>query len=392
MRVYRRFREYRGLLITLYSYTILRGIGRSGYMILYPLYVLSIGYNTSDLGGIATYASLILLPILPMTGYLVDKGWSREILFLSGFSMGLSLIIPVLYPSYISLVVAYSLSYLSLLLFSPSRNRMIGLTIPEAYMGRIYSLFIIVFNSSRIATSFTIGRLTYLGYGYLMLIIGLLSMAGSVIIYIFLIKMFREERVRGLSLAECLSEYRGILGIGRNILPLLLFSLIDSFAWRLWFPMLNAYLKQYKGLTDPEIGDYNTLVGIAMLITAYAAGHLTDILKPIRALAVYEFIGATGVAILLSDKPLIYASSILIGFSIAFWVSAYNTLITLIHGVSRTGRVRALTDTMRSISGVPAPILGGELLLINPTYPYTLSISLMILSVAMLRYIRYSSG
>ncbi|WP_204281209.1 hypothetical protein, partial [Proteus mirabilis] len=47
-----------------------------------------------------------------------------------------------------------------------------------------------------------------------------------------------------------------------------------SFAWRLWFPLLNAYLKEYRGLADPIIGDYNTVIGLSMLVTSYFAGVL----------------------------------------------------------------------------------------------------------------------
>ncbi len=387
--MYNYYSRYKGLLSVLYGYTILRGIGRSGFMILFPLYVLSIGYTTAELGGIATYASALVLIILPFTGYLIDKGWSREILFISGIGMGLALILPVIYRSYFSLVVSFALSSLSLLLWSPSRNRLIGLVIPSTYMGRVYSLFIVMFNTSRIFTSFSIGRLTYLGYDKLMLIIGFISLIGSLLTYLAIIRVFHEERTSGIDTRGFFREYIELFKLSRNILPLVLFSLIDSFAWRLWFPMLNAYLKQYLGLTDPEIGDYNTIMSIAMLITAYIAGHITDVVKPVRALVIYELIGVFGVLFLLTGKPLVFISAGLIGFSISFWVSAYNTLITIIRGVSQTGKLRALTDTIRSISGVPAPRIGGLLLGLNQSYPFMLSSILMVSAIFILKYVKH---
>lgn len=145
---------------------------------------------------------------------------------------------------------------------------------------------------------------------------------------------------------------------------------LDSFGWKLWLPLLNSYLREYKMLSDPGIGDLNTALSFAMMITAYLAGHITDRIKLAGALPIYEVIGALGVAFLPADKPLILAASIFTGFSIFFWASSYSKLITLVYEVGRAGGLRALTDSVRSTAGVPASKIGETLLSINTIYMF----------------------
>lgn len=62
----------------MYFYTLLRGIGRSAFMILFPLHLLSIGYSTESLGGVVTSSALIMVTILPIVGFATDKGLEQR--------------------------------------------------------------------------------------------------------------------------------------------------------------------------------------------------------------------------------------------------------------------------------------------------------------------------
>jgi DHA1 family multidrug resistance protein-like MFS transporter len=385
------FRDRRGrtALITLYGYTFLRGAGRASFFFLYPLYLVSIGYSLVDIGTIATISSALIILILPLVGYFVDHGWSFEILLLSGLSLALSLLIPPFIHTYSFLVLAYMLNMLSLFLWSPSRNKIIGVLVPENLLGRIYSLFVILFNSSRTLMPFILGRLTSVyGYTYLMLIIGIFMLIGSIIVYIPLYGLRGIFRRKSISRSDLINSYKSMFMFDHSILPIIMFSLIDSFAWRLWFPLINAYLKEYRGFSDSVIGDFNTVFGLSMLITSYIAGAITDYVKPIKALILYELMGASGIMIVNLPYPYIYISAVMLGFSIAFWVSAYNTFITIVYGVEKIGRLRVVTDSARNLSGIPAPQIGGFLMSINPLITFTSSALLMFLAIMPLKTIR----
>ncbi|ADI32179.1 major facilitator superfamily MFS_1 [Staphylothermus hellenicus DSM 12710] len=380
-------------LISLYIYTFIRGAGRASYMFLYPLFLISIGYSTKDLGLIATIASALIIVILPIIGHLVDLGWAIEVLFLSGLSLSLALIIPVIYPSFYSLIISYALNMLSLYLWSPSRNKIIGAIIPQILLGRVYSLFVILFNSSRTITPFILGRLTEtFGYEYLMIWMGIFSFAGTFIVYLILVLRQNMFSRAPIGKADVINSYKAMLAFDKSVIAIIIFALIDSFAWRLWFPLLNAYLKEYRRFTDPIIGDYNTVIGLSMLVTSYFAGVITDRIKPIKSLIVYELIGAVGILLINLPHPYIHLSALLIGFSIAFWVSAYNTLITVMYGVEKIGRLRVLTDSVRNISSIPAPQIGGYLMSINPLITFTISALLMSIAIIPLRKIRVKTS
>lgn len=385
--------EKKTTLLSLYIYTFIRGAGRASYMFLYPLFLISIGYSTKDLGSIATIASALIILILPIVGHLVDLGWAIEVLFLSGLSMSLALILPVVYPSFYSLVISYALNMLSLYLWSPSRNKIIGTIIPQILLGRVYSLFVILFNSSRTVTPFILGRLTEtIGYGYLMIWMGIFSLAGTIIVYVILILRQNMFSRTSIGRADIINSYKVMFMFDKSVITIVLFALIDSFAWRLWFPLLNAYLKEYRGLADPIIGDYNTVIGLSMLVTSYFAGVITDKIKPVKSLITYELIGAAGILLINLPYPYIHLSALLIGFSIAFWVSAYNTLVTIMYGIEKIGRLRVLTDSARNISSIPAPQIGGYLMSIDPLITFIMSALLMLIAIMPLRKIRVKTS
>jgi len=260
----------------------------------------------------------------------------------------------------------------------PSRTKLVALLVPASILGKTYGVLSMLFNASRTTTPFIMGRLTWLGYGYLLLVAGSATLILSTTTYILLKIMIKVEKTN-TSHRELLDSYKQLFTyFGWDALPLVLFVGLDGFAWRLWFPILNAYLKQYRGLGDPEIGNFMSLLGLSMLFTSYIAGIVTDKLKPRRSLVIYEFLGAFGIALLLMDYPILYGGAILFGFSIAFWVTAYNSLITIVYGYESIGRLRALTDTTRTIATIPAPQIGGYLLLVNPILPFIISMTTMI--------------
>ncbi|MCD6301307.1 MAG: MFS transporter [Staphylothermus sp.] len=375
-------------LFILYVYTLIRGAGRASYMFLYSLYLISIGYSTKDLGLIMTLAAASIVLILPIVGYLVDHGWSSEMLFLSGISMALSLIVPVLYPSFPFLILSYALNLLSLYLWSPSRNKIIGLIIPPVLMGRIYGVFALLFNSSRTITPFILGRLTeVLGYGSLMLWMGFFSLVGSIIVYVCLLRYGNTLTRTPLNKLDLVSSYKAMFSFDRSVFPVLLFAVIDRFSWRLWYPLLNAYFKEYRLFDDAVIGDFNTLIGLSMLVSSYLAGSITDVIKPTKALIIYELIGVAGLLSINLSYPYIYLSALLIGFSVAFWIPAYNTLITVMYGVEKVGRLRVLADSARNVTSIPAPQIGGYLMSVNPWITFMLSAFLMLSAIIPLKKI-----
>ena len=376
-------------LLPVMFYNATRGFGVASFMLLYPLYLLSIGYTTSDIGLFATLGAIPVVLLIPLFGYLVDNGFSREVLFSSGVFLSLALILPTLFPTYPVLILSYTLLNTSMYTWMPSRTKIIAYLVPATMLGRVYALFIIPFNSARTATPLVLSRLTYIGYDKLMLTIGTLLLVTSTLLYMLLRVKVEEPVSKSFHVSGLAENYRNLFTFfGKSALPLVLFVSLDSFAWRLWFPLLNAYFKQYRGFGDTQIGDYMTLQSLAMLIASYTAGSITDKLRPVRSLAIYEVLGVLGVAALQLNPPYTFIAAIILGFSIAFWVTAYNSLLTILYGYGVIGRLRALTDTTRSIASIPAPQIGGYLLLLSPVLPFAVSATAMLLAIVPIAMVR----
>gem|GEM_PF-3709811 len=187
--------------------TFIRGFGVASYMLLYPLYLLSLNYAIRDIGGFTTLGSLPVLLLIPFFGYLVDLGWSREILLLSGLSLGLAMILPVLLPYYPVLILSYTLLYISMYTWMPGRMKAIALVVPTTMLGRVYGLFSIIFNGSRTITPFILGRITYLGYGYLLLNTGLIVILVTILMYIELLYSLRDINRKSIRKYDLLNSY-----------------------------------------------------------------------------------------------------------------------------------------------------------------------------------------
>ncbi len=129
------------------SFTVVRGMAVSGFMFLFPLFLLSKGYNVAELGSIVTYASVLSILFLPVVGYLVDHGWEKEVMIASGLLLLLSLILPPVLPTMSIFVLSYMFLSLSLFLLMPARNRIIAKIVSQTHLGRTNSTFIVSFNN-----------------------------------------------------------------------------------------------------------------------------------------------------------------------------------------------------------------------------------------------------
>ncbi len=380
-------------------YGFFRGIAWSGFMYLYPLYVLSIGYHTADLGPIATYASLASALVLPVAGYFIDVGYAPHVAVVSGVCVAGSLILPVISPTYLGLVAGYALSYVAFMLWSPSRASMVALLARPEVLGRIFGIYTLLYNIARVVTPYMLGHaLAHATYGQLMSYVGvmiLLATAGFAVAVTPFVKAVKGGvegaadsawstciNLRGVGKVKCM--YLRTFVLDRRLVPVAIFGVLDRFGWSLWMPLLNAYLKEFAGFTDEVVGLYNTLMGAGMLASSLPAGYLTDKVGALEVLVANEFLGAAGTLMLaLGTGPVILASAIPLGISISLWITSYNTVTSVILGAGSVGRARAGVDATRILAAIPAPLVGSALFSgVSTLAPFTVGAALMLLATA----------
>ena len=384
-------------------FTVIRGIGIPGFMYLFPLYLLTLGYHTADLGPLATYSAIATALSLPLIGYITDRGYAAVIGVSSGILISLSLAMPVLWRGYWELVAAYFLNYLGMMSWQLSRGSLTAKVVKISSLGKYFGLYTMLYNSMNIVTPLALGlALTSTTYEVLLIILSLLVASGSAIFAIMVLKpagiveyALRSEAInrwgevwRGCSYLglprKILCIYGKALIVERRLIPLVLFGVFDRYGWMLWMPMLNAYLKEYLGLTPTLVGIYNTLRGVAMLAAALPVGHITDKLGGIRSLIINEVLGASGTLLLMTGSTiLIYTSAFLIGWSIAFWIVGYNTISAVLMGPQNLGRVRSSVDSLRTFAAIPAPAIGSSIFtLLNPASVFLTGAFFMMLAIA----------
>ncbi|MCD6324427.1 MAG: MFS transporter [Desulfurococcales archaeon] len=374
--------EGRRVLKGVWMFTVIRGVGMPGFMYLYPLYILTLGYHTADLGPIATYAALISALLLPLIGYLTDSGHASEVGIVAGSSTVLSLLLPALIPTYPILILSYALSYLGMMSWQVSRGSLTAKIVSSSTLGKHFGLLAALYNVMNIVTPFALGLLlTFFTYKELLIYLSIFMVAGTSGFAAIVLPPARnvEETHRaeatsqgvrdewlecrgasGLRKGVCI--YRKALLIDKRVIPLALFGILDRYGWMLWMPMINAYLKEYLGFEDMAVSWFNTLRGVGMLVSALPAGHIADVLGAVQVLILNEFIGASSVAALLtSSPPIIYLAAFVMGWSMAFWVTGYNTITATILGPRNMGRVRSGVDSLRTYFSVPAPMIGSAI-------------------------------
>ncbi len=367
----------------------IRGLMLPSFRVLFPLYLLSVGYEVPDFGPIATYASIITAALLPITGYLIDSGYVALTGVLSNVFVMASLLIPLVGDgNYVLVITAYALINLSMFMWQPVRGAVVVREVRTDVFGRVYASFSLVFNVFRVVSPvIAVGIAKYLGYLRAMALIGTLGTASSILFYLATKDLSTGSIPSKGVLRSVKESYLRVIEVLKLRPKLLLFTILDRFGWALWMPMLNAYLKSFCGLSDEGVAFFNSLLAITLLITSYPSGYLTDRLGAGKALIINEVLAATSVATLVFIKspPLIYIPPIIMGVSISLWISGFNALTTTIGGTKRLGALRTGLDSARTFLSVPAPLIGSLLYTsIATTAPFIASTVLLTLATTSL--------
>ena len=380
-------------------FTAVRGVALPTFWVVFPLYLLSLGYRVEDLGLIATASALVTAAALPVLGYLIDSGHAPVVAMFSAASSTAAFWVPLWRPDLVGLAAAYVLSDLGMSSWYPARAAIVARTAGAGAVGRVVGAYVVLFNVARIVSPYVAGSMSEaVGYAEVMHLFGLASAAGFATSLAMIVRPY--YRLAGPSVEVPRGEwsvcpilplpkkiaciYAHGVRLDRRVYPLAAFAVLDRFAWMLWMPLQNAYLKTVAGFGDAEVGLYNSLMGASMMAASYPAGWLTDRVGAFKTLAINEFIGAAGaVAITIPNHLSVYASAALFGASIALWAPAYDAAAARILGGEHVGRVRAGVDTVRTVLGIPAPTAGSALYTaLGPAAPFIASSALMIAAAA----------
>lgn len=148
--------------------------------------------------------------------------------------------------------------------------------------------------------------------------------------------------------------------------------------------LIPVYLEDIAGLTAQKIGWLSSIMGIAMMITSFPAGHLAD--KRGERLAIALGIALQSVAFFFFIKAetfLVYAISyFLIGVGSSLMSPAYQSLLSKVLPQKLRGTGFGLVHSGLGLFSLPAPAIGARLYEnISPTTPFWITTAASVLAI-----------
>ncbi len=364
-------------IVSLTLFNVFRGLAAGGYMAFFAVYVSSLGYGMDDIGVIITVANVIGALLSPSMGYVLEVYSSRVASTVTGLMAAASLAIAAYTSDIMFLGLSYTLFMLSFYFGQPARMTFLARVVDRNHLGSVVGFTGAVFTASRSLGPVIAGFIIiYLGYMTAFSTLAFSSLIGSIIFY----ALSREpEAGKDSGRVGLLDVYVKTLKPEKNMVFMYAFVAVDRAAWMLWFPMLGAHFKSI-GYGEASIG---LLMGASNIVETLAmplAGRLADRVGAYAALTLSEVsaaLAALGLGLGGGSPFVAFASMLLVGLSISFWIPGYNAFIARVY--SRIGEAYASTNAVRSLAGIPSPYLGGVLYeTLAPLAPFMLCAVMLI--------------
>ena len=372
-------------IVALAVFAFFRGTGVSIFMVLFPLYMVDLGYQVADIGTIATLSSIPCIVLLPLVGILIDRVGRKPIATLTGLTLILALFIPAFTNLYAFLALAYAFYFFSFIAGQPSRSALLADSIEEE-LGAAFAKTFIPFHVARAIVPFFAGYLAEIyGYSPIFLYSTFFTATGTIFFAFYSVEPAKRKREN----ASLIDELKSSLIIEKNLLKIYLFAIIDRFAWQLWFPLLNAHYKKSLEMTDSEVGLLSSVMSGTLFTTAFASGKVIDRIGSIKGLCLSEGLGILTALSLTMIPSKIFAviPQILVGISFSLWIPAYNVMVANYSSQEKRGKAYSKMNVFRTSIAIPAPQVGGYLYdNISFAMPFLLSTILMAVNISIIWY------
>jgi len=360
-------------------YGFLRGVGSSIFNTLFPLYLVYLGYQLSNIGELATTANLLIIFIIPFLGILSDTYGRKPFIILTGAAMSIGLLIVGLTPQYIFLLMAYTLMRFSFRGGQPVRGALLAESVSHEMLGAAVGLVTSMFFLARVFAPSLAGYLAdTTGYKTTFLLGALIVFIGVSTFTIYGVETHSKKKDK-ISISRILSDLKP----RRNFTWLYISSLTDRIGWSLWFPLLNAYIGKGFGLTATQVGLLNSLMFSVNMFTQYLFGRWIDRVGYMKGLIASETAAAMAAASLsiTGNINFLVSGMMLSGLSVSLWIPSYNKAVSLNSEEDYRAVEFSKLNMFRSLAAVPAPYIGGYLYdYIDPRLPFTLSCVMFILT------------
>lgn len=371
---------------------ILANVAGAMYGGFLPLYLKSLGADIAQIGVFFTIAQIIPLTLQILGGWISDSLGRLKSIAAGSVSGVVSYIALILAPTWGWVFLGEGLNAITRSLVGPSFGAFIAEESQEENRAKVYGLVDTFYTIVAIVGP-PVGGFLVDHYGFKVM----LMVAASIYTVATVLRVRMASRVShpgqedgkkaSLQLGALkvnLSAIFGLLVAGGVMTWIIITDGVRDISFSLSSNLIPVYLEDIAKLNAQNIGWLSSIMGIAMMITSFPAGHLAD--KRGERLAIALGFALQSVAFFIFIKAetfVVYAISyFLIGVGSSLMSPAYQSLLSKVLPQKLRGTGFGLVHSGLGLFSLPAPAIGARLYEnISPTTPFWITTAASVLAI-----------
>lgn len=360
---------------------ILANIAGAMYGGFLPLYLKSLGANVAQIGVFFTISQIIPLVLQILGGWISDSLGRLKSIAAGSVSGVVSYIALILAPTWGWVFLGEGLNAITRSLVGPSFGAFIAEESQEENRAKVYGLVDTFYTIVAIVGP-PVGGFLVDRYGFKVM----LMVAASIytIATVMRVRMAARARHPGQEDGKKAHLELGALKINLSAI----FSLVIAGGVMTWIVvtdgirdisfslsgnLIPVYLEEIAKMSAQKIGWLSSIMGVAMMITSFPAGHLADKRGERLAIALGFALQFSGIFIFIKAETfLVYAVGyFLLGVGFSLMSPAYQSLLSKVLPQKLRGTGFGLVHSGLGLFSLPAPAIGARLYTnISPTTPF----------------------
>ena len=360
---------------------ILANIAGAMYGGFLPLYLKSLGADVSQIGLFFTVSQIVPLVLQILGGWISDSLGRLKSIAAGSISGVVSYIALILAPTWGWVFLGEGLNAITRSLVGPSFGAFVAEESQEDSRAKVYGL---------VETFYTIvaivgppfGGFLVDHYGFkVMLIVAASIYTIATVMRVHMARKTshpgqeegKKARLELGALKVNLSAIFGLVVAGGLMTWIVITDGIRDISFSLSNSLIPVYLEGIANLTAQQIGWLSSILGIAMMITSFPAGHLADRRGERLAIALGFGLQSIGFLVFIKAETfLVYAVSyFIIGVGFSLMSPAYQSLLSKVLPQKLRGTGFGLIQSGLGLFSLPAPAIGAKLYAdISPATPF----------------------
>ena len=371
---------------------ILANVAGAMYGGFLPLYLKSLGADIAQIGVFFTISQIIPLVLQILGGWISDSLGRLKSIAAGSVSGVVSYIALILAPTWAWVLLGESLNAITRSLVGPSFGAFIAEESQEENRAKVYGLVDSFYTIVAIVGPPFGGFLVdQFGFKVMLIVAASIYTVATVIrvrmaasAHLEANSVGKKTRLELGALKVNLSAIFGLLIAGGVMTWIIVTDGVRDISFSLSGSLIPVYLEDIARLTAQKIGWLSSIMGIAMMITSFPAGHLAD--KRGERLAIALGFALQSVAFFIFIKAetfLVYAISyFLIGVGSSLMSPAYQSLLSKVLPQKLRGTGFGLVHSGLGLFSLPAPAIGARLYEnISPTTPFWITTAASVLAI-----------